>query len=117
MRKGIAAVLVPRPRIAVERHTYIWDMGTHTDTKSKLTLSVRKRHIAMLRRASARRGRSITQLVEELAESLDKDQDKPEELSDFVKRYSGFLSGIKPEAWDANDRMGELLRKHAPRPR
>jgi hypothetical protein len=91
-------------------------MATTTDTKSKLTLSVRKRHIAMLRRASARRGRSITQLVEELAESLDKEKEKPEELSDFVKRNRGILANLKPEAWDADDRLGDILRKHAPRP-
>ena len=101
------------------RHTYLYSMATRTGTKGKLTLSVHKRHIAMLRRASARRGRSITELVEELAESLDKEmeKEKPEELSDFVKRNRGILSSLKPEAWDADDRMGDILRKHAPRPK
>ena len=92
-------------------------MTTRTKTKSKLTLSVDRKHVAMLRRASARRGRSITELVEELAESLDKEKEKPEVLSDFVKRNRGILSGMKPEAWDADDRMGDILRKHAPRPK
>jgi DNA-directed RNA polymerase specialized sigma24 family protein len=96
--------------------TYLWVMATRTEPKSKLTLSVRKKHIAMLRRASARRGRSITQLVEELAESLDTDQDKPEELSDFVKRNMGSASGrLKPSAWEGDDMLGDILRKHVPR--
>lgn len=92
-------------------------MATRTSTRSKLTLSVRSKYVAMLRKASARRGRSITELVEELAETLDKEKGEPEELSDFVKRYSGILSDIKPEAWLANDREGGILQKHAPRPK
>ena len=91
-------------------------MATSRDTKSKLTLSVRKRHIAMLRRASAWRGRSISQLVEELAESLDKEKEKPDELSDFVKRNQGTAVGrLKPSDWEGDDMLGDILRKHAPR--
>ena len=91
-------------------------MATRTETKGKLTLSVRKRHIAMLRRASARRGRSITELVEELAESLDKEKQRPEELSDFVKRNRGTAVGrLKPQDWESEDMLGDILRKHVPR--
>ncbi len=92
-------------------------MGTRTSTKTKLTLSVRPRYVAMLRKAGARRGRSISDLVEELAENLDKQKDEPEELCDFVKRYSGILSDLPVSAWETDDRMGDLLRKHAPRSR
>lgn len=91
-------------------------MATRTDTKSKLTLSVRKGHIAMLRRASARRGRSITELVEDLAESLDKEKEQPEELSDYVKRNRGIAVGrLKPADWERDDMLGDILRKHVPR--
>lgn len=92
-------------------------MGTRTSTETKLTLSVRPKYVAMLRKAGARRGRSISDLVEELAETLDKQKDQPEELSDFVKRYRGILSDLPATAWEADDRMGDLLRKHAPRSR
>ncbi len=83
--------------------------------KSKLTLSVRREYVAMLRRASARRGSSITELVEEFAQQLEKDR-TPGELSDYVKRNMGALAGkVKPEDWERDDRIGDLLRKHAPR--
>jgi hypothetical protein len=61
--------------------------------KSKLTLSVDPKYVYMLRKAGARRGRSITELVEELAIELDKEDPKEEELSDFVKRNMGVLAG------------------------
>lgn len=97
-------------------YTYIWSMATRNSPKTKLTLSVRRKYVAMLRKAGARRGRSVSDLVEELAETLDKQQDTSEELSDFVKRFTGLLADVPKTAWTADDRMGELLRKHAPRP-
>lgn len=39
--------------------------------KPKLMLSVRPRYVAMLRRASVRRGKTITEVVEEMAEELE----------------------------------------------
>lgn len=85
-------------------------------TKSKLTLSVAPKYVAMLRRASARKGRSITELVEDLAVDLDRESQGKEELSDYVKRNMGVLVGkVRPEDWDRDDRVGHLLRKHAPR--
>lgn len=85
-------------------------------TKSKLTLSVDPKYVYMLRRASARRGRSITKLVEEMAKELDKEGEKEEELSDFVKRNLGVLVGkVKPEDWDRDDRSGHILRKYVKR--
>lgn len=85
-------------------------------TKSKLTLSVGPKYVYMLRRASARRGRSITELVEEMAVELDKEGQKEEELSDFVKRNRGVLAGkVKPEEWDQDDRSGHILRKYVKR--
>jgi len=84
--------------------------------KSKLTLSVAPKYVAMLRRASARKGRSITELVEEMAVEMDRERQDKEELSDYVKRNMGVLVGkVKPEDWDRDDRVGHLLRKHAPK--
>ena len=84
--------------------------------KSKLTLSVAPKYVYMLRRASARSGRSITELVEEMAVELDKESSKEEELSDFVKRNMGVLADkVKPEEWDRDDRVGDILRKYVKR--
>lgn len=90
-------------------------MATQPDTKGKLTLSVRKRYIAMLRRASARRGRSITELVEDMAKELEREQADGEELSDFVKRNRGTAAGkLKRSDWKRDDMLGDILRKHVP---
>ena len=81
--------------------------------KSKLTFSVRREYVAMLRKASARRGSSITELVGEFARQLDNDG-QPGELSDYVKRYMGVLAKkVKPKDWERDDRVGDILRKHA----
>lgn len=84
-------------------------------SKSKLTLSVRREYVAMLRKASARRGSSITELVEEFAQQLDREV-KTGELSDYVKRNMGVLAKkVKPKDWERDDRVGDILRKHAAR--
>ncbi|MGV9012914.1 MAG: DUF6364 family protein [Flavobacteriales bacterium] len=84
--------------------------------KSKLTLTMAPEYLAMLRRASARRGRSVSELVEELAMELDKESEMNEEFSDYLKRNLGVLDGkVKPEEWDRDDRIGDILRKHVPR--
>lgn len=80
--------------------------------RSKLTLSVSRRHVELLRRMSERKGKSITELVEEFAES----NADPVELKDngdsWVKRNAGILeSKVKPADWKREDRVGELLRK------
>ena len=85
-------------------------------TKSKLTLSVAPKYVAMLRRASARRGQSITELVEEYAQKLDKTSGSGSRGEEFLKRNLGVLAGkVKPEDWDRDDRIGDMLRKHVPR--
>jgi hypothetical protein len=92
-------------------------MGTKATTKSKLTLSVDRKHVAMLRRASARHGKSITELVEELAEREEREGSSGTDPGDaWVKRNLGLLAKkVKPSDWKREDRMGDLLRKHAPR--
>ncbi|MFT3885579.1 MAG: DUF6364 family protein [Flavobacteriales bacterium] len=92
-------------------------MTASRKTKSKLTLSVDRKHVAMLRRASARRGKSITELVEELAEREEREAAmETTELSDFVKRNRGSAVGhLKPSDWERKDMLGDILRKHVPR--
>lgn len=87
-----------------------------TKTKSKLTLSVDRKHVAMLRRASARRGKSITELVEELAEREEREASTTDEGDEWIKRNMGLLAkAVKPDDWKDEGRMGDILRKHAPR--
>ena len=51
-----------------------------------------------------------------MAVELDKEGQKEEELSDFVKRNRGVLAGkVKPEEWDLDDRSGHILRKYVKR--
>lgn len=83
--------------------------------KPKLTLSVRPRYVAMLRRASARSGKSITELVEEAAEQLDlRSQGSSKEL--WADRMNGrFAGGFTDADFERTDLLGSLLRKHVPR--
>lgn len=86
-----------------------------TEGKSKLTLSVRPKYVAMLRRASARKVRSITELVEEMAEALDHEVKPGKKGQEFLKRNLGLLAGkVKAADWKRDDRVGDMLRKHAP---
>ncbi len=95
----------PRTRKATKRAT----------GKSKLTLSVRREYVMMLRRASARRGRSITELVEDMATLLEKDVEM-DKGDAWLKRNQGILAHkVKPEDWKRDDCIGHLLRKHVPR--
>ena len=84
--------------------------------KSKLTLSVEPEYVAMLRRASARRGRSITELVQELALRLEKEAAEGKEL--WADRTNGMLAGaFRDEDYERQDLLGALLRKHLPKER
>lgn len=83
-------------------------------SRAKLTLSVRPKYVAMLRRASARRGKSITELVEEIAEQMDAQSTK--EL--WADRMNGVAADAFTEAhYERHDLLGALLRKHLPRNR
>jgi len=85
-------------------------------TKSKLTLSVRKECVDMLRRASARSGKSITKMVEELAEREDRETKGEDAGDSFIKRNLGILKDkVKPSDRERDDRFGDILRKHVPR--
>lgn len=90
-------------------------MKAAKNSKAKLTLSVRPRYVAMLRRASARSGKSITELVEEVAEQLDaRTQSSTKEL--WADRMNGrFAGGFTDADYQRTDLLGALLRKHLPR--
>ncbi len=89
-------------------------MKAKKGAKSKLTLSVRPKYVAMLRRASARSGKSITELVEDVAEQLDaRAQSSTKEL--WADRMNGrFAGGFTDEDYKRTDLLGALLRKHLP---
>ncbi len=81
-----------------------------SSAKSKLTLSVRPKYVSMLRRASARRGQSITELVEHIAEQI--------EAGAFVPHVDTWLTRSADAFSEADylrlDMIGGLLRKHLP---
>lgn len=81
--------------------------------KSKLTLSVRPIYVSMLRRASARRGRSITELVEHIAEQMEAEDSTAKQL--WADRMNGIATDAFSEAdYQRLDMIGGLLRKHLP---
>lgn len=78
--------------------------------KTKLTLSIDRRKVAMLRKASARRGTSISELVEELAERLDEAPSTAAPVT--ITQYIGTLE-LPEEAFEEESRGGAELRKTA----
>jgi len=80
--------------------------------KTKLTLSIDRRKVAKLRRASVRRGTSISQLVEQLADQLD---DKPTETTiPGILKWAGYLADkLTLEDFEEDSRGGAELRKTA----
>jgi len=77
--------------------------------KGKLTLSLDKKRIAKLRRASIRRKTSITALVEEFADRLDEAGTKPG--GSWVEELKGVLTGkIKQADLDADPRLAQIYR-------
>jgi len=75
--------------------------------KQKLTLSVDKAKVALLRRASARKGTSISDLVEVMADKLDAE---PAPTGSNIRQYFGTLK-LKPELFEEDSRAGAELRK------
>lgn len=88
-------------------------MKTTKGAKSKLTLSVRPRYVAMLRRASARRGQSITELVEEAARGMEAEEMTGKRLwADEVRNHKASFTDAE---YNRTDLLGALLRKHMPK--
>jgi CRISPR/Cas system CSM-associated protein Csm2 small subunit len=81
--------------------------------KQKLTLSLEPARVAMLRRASARRSKSISELVEDLAEQLDKMQEEAPAKANILKWKGFWADKIAPEEFEADTRAGAELRKTA----
>lgn len=77
--------------------------------KTKLTLSIDRRKVAKLRRASARKGTSISEMVENMAEHIDV---QPEEGEANILKWKGFWAKqIAASEFEADDRGGAELRK------
>lgn len=82
--------------------------------KTKLTLSIDRRKVAKLRRASARKGKSISELVENLADQLDAQQgDEPSVVAEpgIAKWASSLADILTPEDFEEDSRGGAELRK------
>ncbi len=76
--------------------------------KTKLTLSIDPKKVVKLRRASNRKGTSISELVEGMADRLD--EEKTPATESRIKDFFGTLK-LKPEAFDEDSREGAELRK------
>jgi len=82
--------------------------------KTKLTLSIDRRKVAKLRRASARKGKSISELVENLADQLDahKDEEPTVGAEPGILKWAGYLADkLTPEDFEEDSRGGAELRK------
>lgn len=75
--------------------------------KQKLTLSVDKRKVALLRKASARKGTSNSDLVEVMAEKLDAE---PVSAESNIGQFFGSLK-LKEAHFEEDSRAGAELRK------
>lgn len=75
--------------------------------KTKLTLSIKPSKVTKLRRASARKGTSISDLVEVMADKLDAE---PAPTVSNISRYFGSLK-LKAELFEEDSRAGAELRK------
>jgi hypothetical protein len=76
--------------------------------KTKLTLSIDRRKVAKLRKASARRSTSISELVENMADKLD--EAPVEDTEANILKWAGSLE-LPPEAFEEDSRGGAELRK------
>lgn len=80
--------------------------------KTKLTLSIDRRKVALLRKASARKGKSISELVENLADKTDEQPSSEGAEEANIMKWRGFWAKHVTEAdFEADDRAGAELRK------
>lgn len=78
--------------------------------KTKLTLSIDRRKVAKLRKASIRRGTSISEMVENMADKLDEAPGDDTEAS--ILKWAGYLADtLTPEDFEEDSREGAELRK------
>jgi hypothetical protein len=76
--------------------------------KTKLTLSIDRNKVMKLRRASARKGTSISELVEGMADRLD--EEVATDTTSTIERFFGSLK-LKDADFEEDSRGGEELRK------
>jgi len=76
--------------------------------KTKLTLSIDRGKVAKLRRASVRKGTSISELVELMADRLDDEKTDPD--ASRIEQFFGSLK-LRPEDFEEDSRGGAELRK------
>jgi hypothetical protein len=76
--------------------------------KTKLTLSIDRGKVAKLRRASARKGASISELVETMADKLD--EAPADDTEPNILKWAGSLV-LAPEDFEEDSRGGAELRK------
>lgn len=72
-----------------------------------LSLSIKPSKVAKLRRASARKGTSISDLVEVMADKMDAE---PAPTASTISQFFGSLK-LKPENFEEDSRAGAELRK------
>ncbi|MDQ3100083.1 MAG: DUF6364 family protein [Bacteroidota bacterium] len=61
--------------------------------KTKLTLSIDKAKVAALRKASARRSTTISALVEDMADQLEKEARSDDQVPDWLAEMGTWLEG------------------------
>ena len=85
-----------------------------TIMKTKLTLSISKDRVRRAKAYSARRKKSVSQLVEEFFAGLDEDgtKNKPVKKKYMIDRFAGILTGkITQKDLDEDPRLAHIFRK------
>ena len=75
--------------------------------KTKLTLSIDEKKIQKIKRHSRRKGKSVSRIIEELIDNVDKNEEK--EKPDITKIIGAF--GKTPKNFDADKIRWEYLKK------
>lgn len=102
--------------MAAEGKKHERSVGTPA-AKGKLTLSVAPEYVALLRKAGARKGRTISELVEEFAMDLEHTSTPSEKIL-WADRVNGKAENAFSDIdYSRNDLLGAMLRKHLPRTR
>lgn len=79
----------------------------------KLTLTPSVKHVAMAKRASRRRGKSITKMFEEFVETLEAEDTSGKRL--WVDEVRSHNAAFTDADYARTDLLGALLRKHLPK--
>lgn len=77
--------------------------------KTKLTLSIDKKNVALLRKASARRSKTISALVEDLAQKLAKEDSEDEEVPEWLAEMGTWLKGVTEKDLEEDPRLAHAF--------